>query len=95
MTPTQILDAAEHRAGTAPAYRQYTRTANDPFYDPDAEDALMLLRGLFLTSYLVDDFLAFAQVMAKYDTAVPWSGDVHIRSKLATVAVDFPEQVDA
>jgi hypothetical protein len=53
-----IVDAAPHRGDTAPVYRQYTRTAADPLYAPGHEDALMLLRGLFLTSFLVDDFLA-------------------------------------
>ncbi|MDH3685483.1 MAG: DUF2855 family protein [Myxococcales bacterium] len=57
VTPNQFMDAAPHRAETAPAYRQYARTATDPFYVAEHEDALMLLRGLFMTSYLVDDFL--------------------------------------
>jgi hypothetical protein len=58
VTPNQLMDAAPHRAETAPAYRQYTRTATDSLYVAEHEDALMLLRGLFLTSFLVDDFLA-------------------------------------
>lgn len=53
-----FLDAAPHRSGTALAYRQYTRAAGDPLYEAAREDALMLLRGLFITSFLVDDFLA-------------------------------------
>jgi len=57
VTPNQLMDSAAHRAETAPAYRQYTRTATDPLYVADHEDALMLLRGLFMTSFLVDDFL--------------------------------------
>jgi hypothetical protein len=58
--PAHFLDAAEHRRETALAYRQYVRTGADPLYRPAHEDALMLLRGLFLTSFLVDDFLASA-----------------------------------
>lgn len=54
----QILDVVAHRRGTALAYRQYVPTDADPLYDPAREDALLLLRGLFLTSFLVDDFLA-------------------------------------
>lgn len=53
-----FVDAAPHRADTALAYRQYLRVAADPHYDPAREDAILLLRGLFLTSFLVDDFLA-------------------------------------
>lgn len=55
---SSFLDAAPHRRDTALAYRQYTRAAGDPLYAPEREDALMLLRGLFITSFLVDDFLA-------------------------------------
>jgi hypothetical protein len=57
-SPTQFVDAAPHRRETAPVYRQYSRAAADPLYDPAREDHLMLLRGLFLTSFLVDDFMA-------------------------------------
>jgi hypothetical protein len=53
-----FTDVVAHRAATALAYRQYLRAAADPLYDAPHEDALLLLRGLFLTSFLVDDFLA-------------------------------------
>jgi hypothetical protein len=55
---TAFTDVVAHRAATALAYRQYLRSAADPLYDAAREDALLLLRGLFLTSFLVDDFLA-------------------------------------
>lgn len=51
-------DAAPHRSKHAPAYRQYSRVATDPQYDAEYEDETLLLRGLFMTSFLVDDFLA-------------------------------------
>ena len=51
-------DAAPHRAALHPVYNQYTRTATDPFYSADTEDLQALLRPLFITSWLVDDFLA-------------------------------------
>lgn len=57
-TPGSFVDAAAHRAPTALAYRQYLRSAADPQYEREREDAILLLRGLFLTSFLVDDFLA-------------------------------------
>lgn len=50
-------DGAAHRAATALAYRQYTRVGADPLYAAAREDAHMLLRGLFITSFLVDDYL--------------------------------------
>jgi hypothetical protein len=54
----QIADGAAHRAGLAPVYSQYTPVAADPLYDAAHEGAQMLMRGLFLTSFLVEDFLA-------------------------------------
>ncbi len=56
--PGSFLDAAPHRSETAPVYRQYSRASGDPLYAADREDQLMLMRGLFMTSFLVDDFLA-------------------------------------
>ncbi len=53
-----LFDAAPHREGISPAYNQYSRTTKDALYAPDDEDLLMLLRGLFMTSFLADDFLA-------------------------------------
>jgi NADPH:quinone reductase-like Zn-dependent oxidoreductase len=56
--PAGITDAAPHREGLAPAYNQYSPTDGDALYQPEHEDALMLMRGLFLTSFLADDFIA-------------------------------------
>jgi hypothetical protein len=51
-------DGAAHRKGLHPVYNQYVRTAADPGYDPGREAEQMLLRPLFTTSFLIDDFLA-------------------------------------
>jgi hypothetical protein len=56
--PDGLTDNSAHRSQHAPVYRQYTRSSTDPLYTEDGEDLLMLLRGLFLTSFLVDDFVA-------------------------------------
>lgn len=53
-----FADGSPHRAKHAPAYVQYSRVSHDPLYDAHREDQLALLRGLFMTSFLVDDFLA-------------------------------------
>ncbi len=53
-----IVDGAPHRKGIAPVYNTYSPAAGDALYRPEHEDALMLMRGLFLTSFLADDFLA-------------------------------------
>ena len=58
VSPISFVDAAPHRAELHPVYNQYTRTATDPFYTADTEDIQALLRPLFITSWLIDDFLA-------------------------------------
>jgi Protein of unknown function (DUF2855) len=57
-TREQIVDGAPHRAGLAPTYSNYTPVASDPLYAAAHEDAHILIRGLFLTSFLVEDWLA-------------------------------------
>ena len=53
-----ITDGAAHRVGLSPFYNQYTPTTADALHAPAHEDALMLMRGLFMTAFLADDFLA-------------------------------------
>lgn len=57
VVPAQIVDGAEHRKGLALAYNQYIPVEHDSLYAPAHEDQLMLLRGLFLTAFLAEDFL--------------------------------------
>ena len=56
--PGSFFDAAPHRAERAAAYNQYTRVAADPAYVVTQEPLQMLLRPLFLTSFILDDFIA-------------------------------------
>jgi len=58
VSESQIVDGAPHRAGLAPPYAQYLPTANDSVYAEKREDQILLMRGLFMTSFLADDFLA-------------------------------------
>jgi hypothetical protein len=53
-----IYDGAPHRRELHAVYNQYLRCSADPFYTPDTEDTQALLRPLFITSFLIDDFLA-------------------------------------
>jgi hypothetical protein len=52
-----FVDASPHRSGLPSAYNSYARVEADPAYDPRYEDQQMLLRPLFITSFLIDDFL--------------------------------------
>jgi hypothetical protein len=55
-----MRDDGPHRAAHAPIYRAFTATSLDPFYQSgeDAEDRHALLRGLFVTGFLAEDFFA-------------------------------------
>jgi NADPH:quinone reductase-like Zn-dependent oxidoreductase len=58
VSAAQIVDASKHREGLAPAYAQYLPSTGDALYAADREDQILLMRGLFMTSFLADDFLA-------------------------------------
>lgn len=53
-----FVDAAPHRAALPGVYNQYVRCTADPFYNADTEAEQALLRPLFTTAWLIDDFLA-------------------------------------
>lgn len=55
---TGFTDATPHRAALPRVYNQYLRCNSDPFYAPHTQDVQALLRPLFVTSWLIDDFLA-------------------------------------
>ncbi|MBB3605314.1 hypothetical protein FHT40_004998 [Mycolicibacterium sp. BK556] len=56
--PGGFTDGAEHRQALHPIYNQYVRCSADPGYRADREAQQALLRPLFATSFLIDDFLA-------------------------------------
>ncbi len=56
--PGGFTDGAEHRRALHPIYNQYVRCSADPGYAADREGQQALLRPLFATSFLIDDFLA-------------------------------------
>jgi len=58
LSPAHFSDGAPHRAALHAVYNHYQRCSADPFYTPDSEAPQALLRPLFLTAWLIDDFLA-------------------------------------
>jgi NADPH:quinone reductase-like Zn-dependent oxidoreductase len=56
--PGGFADGAQHRRGLHAVYNQYVRCSADPGYRSDREAQQALLRPLFATSFLIDDFLA-------------------------------------
>jgi len=65
MTPQRVsekgfTDAAAHRAELPPAYNQYSRVSADPSYSASRESHQALYRPLFMTAFLLADFLTDA-----------------------------------
>jgi len=58
VSPQGFADGAAHRATLHAVYNHYMRCSADPYYTADSEAAQALLRPLFLTAWLIDDFLA-------------------------------------
>jgi hypothetical protein len=57
VSPTSLTDVAQHRASLPTVYNRYARLAGDRSFPAGSEPYQALLRPLFLTSYLIEDFL--------------------------------------
>ena len=62
VTPANVrsngfLDASPHRAELDSAYNVYADTSGDAAYSSEHEDLQILFRPLFITSFMLDDFL--------------------------------------
>lgn len=53
-----FMDASAHRRELAAVYNQLVFCAADPAYEPELEGQQAVLRPLFTTSFLIDDFMA-------------------------------------
>jgi hypothetical protein len=51
-------DGSEHRKDLPGPYNIYATTAGDPAYEREREDLQILYRPLFITSFMLDDFLS-------------------------------------
>ena len=52
-----FYDGSEHRLALTSAYNHYTRVTADPAYRPADENYQMIVRPLFITSFMLADFL--------------------------------------
>lgn len=106
-TPTRdgFRDDGDHRSDHAPVYRSYLSTEQDTSYEPgvDAEDRHALLRGLFLTGFLAEEFFAddeyfgAEQVLvlsASSKTAVGFAQRASERDGVAVVGVTSPSNLE-
>jgi hypothetical protein len=57
VTARGFYDGAEHRKPLTSAYNHYTRCSQDAGYLPEREDHQMIVRPLFITSFMLADFL--------------------------------------
>lgn len=57
VTPRGYYDASVHRQSLVSAYNQYTRCSEDAAYEPAREHLQMLLRPLYITSFMLADYL--------------------------------------
>lgn len=57
VTPHSLADGVPHRQALNPIYNQYVRVQNAPNFAPKGEYLNSLLRPMFTTSFLVDDFI--------------------------------------
>lgn len=57
LSPRRFVDASAHRRDLPSVYNSYERVAADPAYARDREAQQMLLRPLFVLSFLAADFL--------------------------------------
>ena len=58
MSAESFYDGAAHRSALHAVYNQYMRCNADPVYTLQSEDVQALLRPLFTTAWLIDDFMA-------------------------------------
>ncbi len=84
-----FIDASKHRSELPPVYNGYRRVDADAVYEADTEDQQMLLRPLFFTSYLIDDFLGETGLFGA-STAVLSSASSKTASALAFLLAGRP-----
>jgi hypothetical protein len=58
VTGRDFQDASAHRQELPGVYNRYARCNTDPLYHPEQEEQIAVLRPLFSTAFLLDDFLA-------------------------------------
>jgi len=103
VSPHGFADGAPHRAALHAVYNQYLRTAADPSHDPEREAEQMLLRPLFTTSFLIDDFLEDNEMFgaqtivlssASSKTAYGTAFCLHRRGTVKVVGLTSPGNVE-
>jgi len=95
VTSSSFSDVGEHRSIHAPVYCQFDKALANPLYDAPREDQDSLLRGLFMTSWLVEDFLNETDfgaescliTSASSKTSIALAHSVKTRGKMVSVGI--------
>jgi hypothetical protein len=89
VTDGGLRDDGPHRSAHAPVYRTLLDVRSDPWYEPggDGEDRHALLRGLFVTGLLADEFFA--------DTGYFGADAVIVLSASSKTAIGFAQRANA
>jgi hypothetical protein len=58
VSATGFFDGAAHRQALPPTYNQYRKMTAELGFDPAEDDAVIVFWPLFMTAFLIDDFLA-------------------------------------
>ncbi len=99
---TSFADVSPHRAEYAPVYAGFDRASGNPIYEASREDQDSLLRGLFTTSWLVEDFLqvndffgaeACLITSASSKTSIALGYSVHKRGQMSAIGITSPGNV--
>ena len=102
VSDSRLTDVSPHRAEYAPVYAQFDRASGNPIYEKAREDQDSLLRGLFMTSWLVEDFLqtndCFGAVAclitsASSKTSIALGHSVKKRGKLESIGITSSRNV--
>ena len=102
LTPSGFSCIAPHRSALHGVYNQYLRASVDPQYTQATEDIQALLRPLFITSFLIDDFLADSAFFgantlllssASSKTAYGTAHFLHQRSGIEVIGLTSPRNV--
>ena len=94
-------DASPHRQHLPSPYNGLTTTTGDPAYDPATEDLQVLYRPLFMTSFVLADFLtdnalfgAEAVVLSSASSKTSYGAAFLLQGSVRTVGLTSPRNAD-
>jgi hypothetical protein len=103
VTSSGFSDVVPYRQHLAPIYSRFDNIKANPLYEEAREDQDLLLRGLFLTSWLVDDFMfdndyfganAYVITCASSKTSIALAFTVQQRGGKKTIGMTSEKNVE-